>query len=137
MFDCVMPTRHARHGSLFTTQGVLQITQQRWRHDFSPLDSEAHNHTSLSYSKAYLHHLFRCKERLGEQIASIHNLAFYLSLVKKAREKIVSGDFVAWKETMMPRLTRRIAPSTKKQPRRRPQHKIRNNPPPLKKQPRG
>lgn len=108
MFDCVMPTRNGRNGMLFTTQGVINIKNKRWANDFSPIDEGLTSHTSSYYSKAYLRHLFVAGEILGMQIASIHNLAFYLQLVKQAREHIVKGDYIAWKNEMIPVLKERL-----------------------------
>lgn len=108
MFDCVMPTRNGRNGMLFTTNGVINIKNKRWEDDFSPIDEGLDCHTSQYYSKAYLRHLFVSKEILGLQIASIHNLAFYLHLVKQARTHILQGDFVQWKKEMVPRLKQRL-----------------------------
>lgn len=108
MFDCVMPTRNGRNGMLFTTQGVINIKNKRWANDFSVIDEGFESHTSNYYSKAYLRHLFVAGEILGMQIASIHNLAFYLHLVKQAREHIVKGDYIAWKNEMIPILKERL-----------------------------
>ncbi|MEI8278784.1 MAG: tRNA guanosine(34) transglycosylase Tgt [Bacteroidota bacterium] len=108
MFDCVMPTRNGRNGMLFTTNGVINIKNKRWEDDFSSIDEGLDCHTSQYYSKAYLRHLFMSKEILGLQIASIHNLAFYLHLVKQARTHILQGDFVQWKIEMVPRLKQRL-----------------------------
>ncbi|MBS1645583.1 MAG: tRNA guanosine(34) transglycosylase Tgt [Bacteroidetes bacterium] len=108
MFDCVMPTRNGRNGMLFTTQGVINIKNQKWKTDFSPLDEGLACPSSQYYTKAYLRHLFVANEYLGLVIASIHNLAFYLHLVSEAREHILAGDFVAWKTMMIPRLKQRL-----------------------------
>lgn len=108
MFDCVMPTRNGRNGMLFTTQGVINIKNQKWKTDFSPLDEGLDCLPSQSYTKAYLRHLFVANEYLGLVIASIHNLAFYLYLVKEARQHILAGDFAAWKSAMIPRLKQRL-----------------------------
>ena len=108
MFDCVMPTRNARNGMLFTTQGIINIKNAKWKTDFSPLDPEAITFVDTEYSKAYLRHLFQTNEILGKQIASIHNLGFYLWLVRQARRHIIEGDFVTWKNQMMPKITRRL-----------------------------
>lgn len=102
MFDCVMPTRNARNGTLFTTEGVMNIRNAKFKADFSPIDMGLARTTGMAYSKAYLHHLFAAKELLGVQIASIHNLNFYLWLVAKAREKIMDGSFVSWKNSILP-----------------------------------
>ena len=108
MFDCVMPTRNGRNGMLFTTQGVINIRNKKWATDFSVIDEGLECHTSNFYSKAYLRHLFIAGEVLGLQIASIHNLAFYLHLVKQARAHIVKGDYMAWKNEMIPVLQQRL-----------------------------
>lgn len=108
MFDCVMPTRNGRNGMLFTTQGVINIRNKKWATDFSSIDEGFECHTSNFYSKAYLRHLFIASEILGMQIASIHNLAFYLHLVKQARQHILQGDFTAWKQQMVPILKQRL-----------------------------
>ncbi|MCP4441023.1 MAG: tRNA guanosine(34) transglycosylase Tgt [Aureispira sp.] len=108
MFDCVMPTRNARHGHLFTKNGVINIKNAKWKDDFSLIDADAPNPTSRFYTKAYLRHLFAAKELLGQQIASIHNLAFYLWLVGEAREQIKAGTFLAWKNDLVPKLSQRL-----------------------------
>jgi queuine tRNA-ribosyltransferase len=108
MFDCVMPTRNARNGMLFTTQGIINIKNERWKADFSPIDEELGGYVSTFYSKAYLRHLIRCEEILGAQIASIHNLTFYLWLVDQARKKIIEGTFYAWKQSMANKLMQRL-----------------------------
>lgn len=101
MFDCVMPTRNARNGGLFTAQGNLNIKNSKWKNDFSVLDDEAYSWVDTYYSKAYLRHLFSVNELLGKQIASIHNIGFYLWLVKEARKRILNGDFLDWKTKMV------------------------------------
>lgn len=108
MFDCVMPTRNGRNGMIFTTQGVINIKNKKWATDFSPIDEHLPCPTSQYYSKAYLRHLFISKEILGLQIASIHNLTFYLHLMKTAREQIIHGNFQTWKNTMVPILKQRL-----------------------------
>ncbi len=108
MMDCVMPTRNARNGMLFTWQGVMNIKNAKWKDDFSPLDETGVSFVDKEYSKAYVRHLFVSKEYLGKQIASIHNLAFYLDLVKVAREHIVAGDFYEWKKSILPILKQRL-----------------------------
>jgi queuine tRNA-ribosyltransferase len=108
MFDCVMPTRNARNGMLFTTQGIINVTNKKWEMDFSPIDEELGGHASTFYTKAYLRHLFQAKEMLGPQIASAHNLTFYLWLVKEARKQIVAGTFSTWKPGMVEKLMRRL-----------------------------
>ncbi|RZJ60437.1 MAG: tRNA guanosine(34) transglycosylase Tgt, partial [Hymenobacter sp.] len=108
MFDCVLPTRNARNGMLFTTQGIINIGSKKWAADFSPLDAELGGHVSTFYSKAYLRHLIHSKEILGAQIASQHNLTFYLWLVREARKQIVAGTFGAWKPGMVEQVMRRL-----------------------------
>ena len=97
MFDCVMPTRNARHGYLFTHQGVLHAKNKKWEFDLSPIDIHSQNSLIQSTSKSYLRHLFKCDELLAMQIATINNLTFYLELVREAREHIFAGDFASWK----------------------------------------
>jgi queuine tRNA-ribosyltransferase len=108
MFDCVMPTRNARNGMLFTTEGIINIRNKKWEDDFSPIDPTLGSYVDTFYSKAYLRHLIHSKEILGAQIASIHNLTFYLWLVEQAREQIVSGTFYEWKEKMIQKLMTRL-----------------------------
>jgi queuine tRNA-ribosyltransferase len=108
MFDCVMPTRNGRNGMLFTTQGMLNIKNKKWQTDFSPIDEHLGGHVSTYYTKAYLNHLFRTKELLGTQLASIHNLTLYLWLAKQARLHIVAGTFRAWKDKVLKVLTQKI-----------------------------
>lgn len=108
MFDCVMPTRNGRNGMLFTSKGVINIKNKRWEDDFSPIDDGIDCPTSNFYTKAYVRHLFVANEILGMQIASIHNLAFYLHLVKQARHHILQGDFTAWKNATIPVLKQRL-----------------------------
>ena len=108
MFDCVMPTRNGRNGQLFTSEGVINIRNKKWENDFSPIDPAGTAFVDQTYSKAYLHHLVVCGEMLAAQIASLHNVAFYLWLVGEARKHIVAGDFKAWKEDMVHRLARRL-----------------------------
>jgi queuine tRNA-ribosyltransferase len=108
MFDCVMPTRNGRNGMLFTSSGIINIKNKRWANDFSPIDTGIECETSNYYSKAYLRHLFVANEILGLQIASIHNLSFYLHLVKQARQHILQGDYSSWKDEMIPRLKQRL-----------------------------
>ena len=107
MFDCVMPTRNGRNAMLFTYQGTMNMKNKKWENDFSPIDPDGCD-VDLVYSKAYLHHLFKAQELLAMQIASIHNLAFYLRLVTDAREHIIKGDFVQWKKSVIDNLGRRI-----------------------------
>ena len=108
MFDCVMPTRNARHGILFTTEGIINIKNERWSRDFSQIDPGLAGYASQFYSKAYLRHLIKSEEILAAQIASIHNLTFYLWLVQQARQHIVAGDFVSWKNEMVVKLMQRL-----------------------------
>jgi queuine tRNA-ribosyltransferase len=108
MFDCVMPSRNARHGMLFTREGVINIKNKKWEKDFSVIDEHGTASVDQIYSKAYLRHLIRTKETLGIQIATIHNLAFYLALVKEARQKICSGEFSKWKDEMVIKLSKRL-----------------------------
>lgn len=108
MFDCVMPSRNARHGMLFTSEGIINIKNEKWELDFSPLDPNGTAYVDQVYSKAYLRHLIKSKENLGIQIATIHNLAFYLTLIKEARKQILAGTFSAWKNSMVPKLQHRI-----------------------------
>jgi queuine tRNA-ribosyltransferase len=108
MFDCVMPTRNARNGMLFTQQGIINIKNEKWKDDFSPIEAESDLMMDQVYSKAYLRHLIRSQEILGAQIASLHNLHFYLWLVRQAREKIVAGTFYEWKEKMVKVLGQRL-----------------------------
>jgi queuine tRNA-ribosyltransferase len=108
MFDCVMPTRNGRNGMIFTSEGTINIRNKKWMDDFSPIDSEGPSAVSLCYSKAYLRHLVIAGENLGAQIASIHNLAFYLRLVEEARKKIEEGNFKVWKESMVKKLSERL-----------------------------
>lgn len=108
MFDCVMPTRNARHGIVFTTQGIINIKNEKWKDDFSPIDEELGGYASTIYSKAYLRHLMRSEEILGAQIASLQNLTFYLWLVKEARQQINTGNFMKWKGSMTKKLMQRL-----------------------------
>lgn len=108
MFDCIMPTRNGRNGQLFTQYGTINIRNKKWEDDFSPIDRDAHSYVDTLYSKAYLHHLIKVEELLGLQIASSHNLAFYLWLVKEARKHILTGDFRSWKQNMVIQLSNRL-----------------------------
>lgn len=108
MFDCVMPTRNARNGMLFTTQGIINIRNEKWKDDLSPIDPELGGYASTLHSKAYLRHLIISKEILGAQIASIHNLTFYLWLVRQARQKIQEGTFTQWKNAMVKIVSQRL-----------------------------
>jgi queuine tRNA-ribosyltransferase len=108
MFDCVMPTRNGRNGMLFTSEGTINIRNRKWIDDFSPIDPEGPSAVSLNYSKAYLRHLVMSGENLGAQIASIHNLAFYLRLMTRARKKIEDGEFGIWKRLIIKKLSERL-----------------------------
>jgi queuine tRNA-ribosyltransferase len=108
MFDCVMPTRNGRNACLFTAEGILNMRNAKWADDFSPIDPMGHSFVDTHYTKAYLHHLYKAKELLALQIGSIHNLAFYLWLVKEARKHILDGTFVMWKREMVEKLGRRL-----------------------------
>ncbi|MGS4346681.1 tRNA guanosine(34) transglycosylase Tgt [Myroides odoratus] len=108
MFDCVMPTRNARNGMLFTAEGIINIKNKKWEDDFSPIDAMGHTWVDTEYSKAYLRHLFAANESLGKQIASIHNLGFYMWLVREARQQILAGTFATWKNKMVKQLGERL-----------------------------
>lgn len=108
MFDCVMPTRNARHGLLFTSEGIINIKNNKWKDDFSPIDAVSSCETSKVHTKAYLRHLFVCQEILGMQLATLQNLGFYLWLVKMAREKIMDGTFHSWKNEMVKKVSARL-----------------------------
>lgn len=108
MFDCVMPTRNGRNGQLFTYEGTINIRNSFWADDFSPIDSTSDCWADRYYTKAYLHHLIMCDELLGLELASLHNLAFYLRLVGDARQHIVNGDFTEWKRSVVDNLKRRV-----------------------------
>jgi len=108
MMDCVMPTRNARNGMLFTSKGIINIKNKKWEDDFSPLDPDGHTYVDTYYTKAYLRHLFAANEFLGKQIASIHNLGFYLWLVREARQQIIAGTFSQWKTKMVNDMSNRL-----------------------------
>ena len=108
MFDCVMPTRNARNGMLFTAHGSINIKNKKWENDFSAIDDMGITFVDTLYSKAYLRHLFVSKELLGKQIASIHNLGFYLWLTREARKHIIAGDFAVWKDKMVKQMNKRL-----------------------------
>ncbi len=108
MFDCVIPTRNARHGLLFTSEGIVNIKNVKWKDDFSPVDSSLNNYASNHYSKAYLRHLIQSNEMLGAQIATLHNLSFYMWLMQQSRTKIQDGTFSAWKEQMIKKVSKRV-----------------------------
>ena len=108
MFDCVLPTRNARNGMLFTAEGTINIKNKKWESDFSPIDSSGYCYADLDYTKAYLRHLFTVNEMLGKQIATLHNLSFYLWLVREARKHILEGSFRSWKEKMVRQMQVRL-----------------------------
>ncbi len=108
MFDCVMPTRNGRNGMLFTSEGIINIRNEKWKDDFSPIDPNGASWVDTTYSKAYLRHLNIAGEMMAAQIASLHNVAFYLWLVGEARKHIIAGDFKAWKDVMVVKLSRRL-----------------------------
>ena len=108
MFDCVMPSRNARNGMLFTIDGTINIKNKKWKDDFSAIDENNYSFVDLNYSKAYLRHLFISKESLGKQIATLHNLAFYMWLVREARKQIINGSFEKWKTITVKRMNNRI-----------------------------
>ena len=108
MFDCVMPTRNGRNAMLFTRHGTMNLRNKKWEMDFEPIDPEGTSYVDTTYSRAYLHHLFKAQELLAMQIATIHNLAFYLWLVGEARQHIIAGDFAVWKANMVEELGRRL-----------------------------
>jgi queuine tRNA-ribosyltransferase len=108
MFDCVMPTRNARNGMLFTRDGIINIKNKKWEDDYSPIDKDSDLVTDQVYSKAYLRHLIRSKEILGAQIASLHNLHFYVWLMKEARTRIIDGTFYEWKNKMVKQLDQKL-----------------------------
>ncbi|MDC3368977.1 tRNA guanosine(34) transglycosylase Tgt [Flavobacteriaceae bacterium] len=108
MFDCVLPTRNARNGMLFTAEGTINIKNKKWENDFSPIDSSGYCYADTDYSKAYLRHLFSVNEMLGKQIATLHNLSFYLWLVREARKHILAGTFGSWKTKMVRQMEPRL-----------------------------
>jgi queuine tRNA-ribosyltransferase len=108
MFDCVMPTRNARNGMLFTANGSINIKNKKWENDFSPVDEMGITFVDTEYTKAYLRHLFAANEYLGKQIATIHNLGFYMWLVREARKHIIAGDFRVWKDQMVKQMSQRL-----------------------------
>ncbi len=108
MFDCVMPTRNARNGMLFTAHGTINIKNKKWEDDFSPIDEMGMTFVDTEYTKAYLRHLFAANEYLGKQIATIHNLGFYMWLVREARKHIIAGDFRDWKDMMVKQMSQRL-----------------------------
>ena len=108
MFDCVLPTRNARHGIIYTWEGVMNMKNAKWKEDFSPIDIQSKSFTSRNHSKSYLRHLFHVKELLAAQIASLHNLSFFLELVQEARIQIINGNFNSWKSIAIPKLQQRL-----------------------------
>jgi queuine tRNA-ribosyltransferase len=108
MLDCVMPTRNGRNGMLFTKNGILNMRNEKWKTDFSPIEEDGASFVDTMYSKAYLRHLYHAGEMLAPMIGSLHNLAFYLWLVGEARTHILAGDFVSWKTEMVERVTQRL-----------------------------
>ena len=108
MFDCVMPTRNARNGMLFTSEGKINIKNEKWKKDFSQIDPNGSTFVDSKYSKAYLRHLFSINENLGKQIATIHNLGFYSWIIKKTKEKILDGNFESWKKSMVKKLDNKL-----------------------------
>ena len=108
MFDCVMPTRNGRNAMLFTANGIMNMRNKKWEDDFSPIDPLGTSYVDTAYSKAYLHHLFKAQELLAMQIASVHNLSFYLWLTREARQHIINGDFAKWKTEMVKRVSTRL-----------------------------
>jgi queuine tRNA-ribosyltransferase len=108
MFDCVLPTRNARHGLLFTKNGIINIRNEKWKSDFSPLEEDGDTFVDRQYTKAYLRHLLISNEILAAQIASVHNLGLYLWLVKESRRRIIDGTFREWKQTMTVKLAQRL-----------------------------
>ena len=108
MFDCVMPTRNGRNAMLFTSEGIMNMRNAKWAKDFSPVDPNGTSFVDSAYTKAYLHHLYKAKELLAMQIGSIHNLAFYLWLVREARKHILANDFSTWKKMMVEKVSRRL-----------------------------
>ena len=108
MFDCVMPTRNGRNAMLFTANGVMNMRNKKWENDFSVIEPDGPSYVDKAYTKAYLHHLFKAKELLAMQIASIHNLAFYIWLVKEARKHIKQNDYAVWYKGILPQLSNRL-----------------------------
>ena len=108
MFDCVMPTRNGRNGMIFTSEGIIYLKNEKWKMDFSPVDPNGETFVDAQYTRAYLRHLFIAGEILGPMIASLHNIGFYLWLVREARKHIIGGDFAVWRDMMLPKVTRRL-----------------------------
>ena len=108
LFDCVMPSRNARNGMIFTWNGVINLRNRKWRSDLSAVDPQSPLAEDRLYSKAYLAHLFQCHEMLGPRLATLHNLHFYLDLTRTARQHLLAGDFSDWKDEVLPRLSQRL-----------------------------
>ena len=108
MFDCVMPTRNGRNGMIFTSEGIINLKNEKWKFDFSPVDPNGETFVDKQYSRAYLRHLFVAGEILGPMIASLHNIGFYLWLVRESRKHIISGDFAEWRDLMLQKVTKRL-----------------------------
>ncbi len=108
MFDCVMPTRNGRNGMIFTSEGIINLKNEKWKFDFSPVDPNGETFVDAQYTRAYLRHLFVAGEILGPMIASLHNIGFYLWLVREARKHIIAGNFAEWRDMMLPKVTRRL-----------------------------
>ena len=108
MFDCVMPTRNGRNGMIFNSEGIINLKNEKWKTDFSPVDPNGETFVDIQYTKAYLRHLFVAGEILGPMIASLHNLGFYLWLVRESRKHIIAGDFAEWRDVMLQKVTRRL-----------------------------
>ena len=108
MFDCVMPTRNGRNGMIFTSEGIINIKNEKWKMDFSPVDPNGETFVDAQYTRAYLRHLFVAGEILGPMIASLHNIGFYLWLVREARKHIIAGDFATWRDAMLQKVTKRL-----------------------------
>jgi queuine tRNA-ribosyltransferase len=108
MFDCVMPTRNARNGMLFTSEGTINLKNKKWKNDLTLLDKNGTSFVDTSYSKAYVHHLFKSNEILGKQIASLHNIRFYLWLMEKTKQHLQNGTFTNWKNMMVKKMNKRL-----------------------------
>jgi len=108
MFDCVMPTRNGRNGMIFTSEGIINLRNEKWKLDFSPVDPNGETFVDVQYTRAYLRHLFVAGEILGPMIASLHNIGFYLWLVREARKHIIVGDFAEWRDVMLQKVTKRL-----------------------------
>ena len=108
MFDCVMPTRNARNGMIFTSEGTINLKNKKWENDYSPLDPNGTSFVDSTYTKAYVRHLFRSNELLGKQIATLHNIRFYLWLMEQAQAQLEAGTFTSWKDMMVKKLDIRL-----------------------------